>query len=318
MTATRTSAVFPGQGSQRSGMGKDFHDRFPVCRAIFEEASDALGWDVAALCFDGNEKLNLTEYAQPCILTTEMAMLGAIRELTDFSPACYGGHSLGEYTALVAAGAMPFFETARIVRERGRLMQAVAPEGFGGMAAVVGSNVDSTQLAHALEGLDVDLANINSSRQIVISGRATALPDAEKAVRKAFCADPSLRFVPLTVSAPFHSRYMVPMQADFRACLEETLSGKLAAEKAGCVASNATGGFHSPAPAAVIDNLVAQISGPVQWVRNMNAIKGRAALTFEIGPNRPLRAFFGTIGVACTAIVNVTGLARAFNVAIDG
>jgi len=132
-----TVAVFPGQGSQRPGMGKDFYEAMPVSRRTFEEASDALGWDVAALCFGDDARLNLTEYTQPCIVTTEVAMLRGLAEKFGFRADCFGGHSLGEFTALTAAGVMPFADTVQIVRMRGRLMQDAVPVGVVSMAAVI-------------------------------------------------------------------------------------------------------------------------------------------------------------------------------------
>ena len=136
MANGKTAIVFPGQGSQRQGMGKDFYESIPECRRIYEEASDALGWDVAALCFGEDEKLNLTAYAQPGIVVTEIAMLKAIMEKYGITPDVFGGHSLGEYTALVAAGVLPLETVIRIVHIRGRLMQEAVPVGQGSMAAV--------------------------------------------------------------------------------------------------------------------------------------------------------------------------------------
>ena len=131
MANGKTAIVFPGQGSQRHGMGKDFYESIPECRRIYEQASDALGWDVAALCFGEDEKLNLTAYAQPSIVVTEIAMLKAIIDKYGITPDVFGGHSLGEYTALVAAGVLPLETVLRIVHIRGSLMQEAVPVGEG-------------------------------------------------------------------------------------------------------------------------------------------------------------------------------------------
>ena len=134
MMGTMVAAAFPGQGSQRPGMGKDYYDEIAVSRQTFEEASDALGWDVAALCFREDERLNLTEFTQPCLLTTEMAALRGLHFRYGFAPRIFGGHSLGEFTALAAAGVLSLADVVKIVHIRGQLMQQAVPVGLGGMA----------------------------------------------------------------------------------------------------------------------------------------------------------------------------------------
>ena len=313
MSWTKSAVVFPGQGSQRATMGKDFYEKLPASRAVFEEASDALGWDVSALCFTENDKLHLTQYAQPCILTTEMAMLNGIKASCDFSPGYYGGHSLGEYTALVAAGVLPFFETVKVVQERGRLMQTVAPEGYGGMAAVIATSIGDEFLKPILNDLAVDVANINSREQVVLSGQAEALDTAKGRIDDALGQDESYRYVALKVSAPFHSRFMRPIQADFKDFFLETMADKINPDKADCVVSNYTGGFHVKDQARIIDALVEQISGPVKWLSNMDALSKVAESFYEIGPNRPLRGFFKTNGVNCQSIISYASASRLFN-----
>ena len=174
------AAVFPGQGSQRPGMGKDFYEQIPVCRQTFEEAADALGWNIMDMCFGEDERLNLTEYTQPCIVTTEICMLRGLNERYGFAPDYFGGHSLGEFTALVAAGVLPLFDTLKIVQIRGRLMQNAVPVGVGGMAAVISENIDMNMLAKTMEGLKAGIANINSANQVVISGELPAIDEVEK------------------------------------------------------------------------------------------------------------------------------------------
>jgi hypothetical protein len=157
-------------------MGKDFFDGIPESRRVFEEASDALGWNVADLCFGEDDRLNLTEYAQPAILATEIAMLRGIEGRYDFRPRLFGGHSLGEYTALVAAGALPFAETLKVVHTRGHLMQEAAPLGTGAMAAVISPRLDLEAVQRAIRNLPIDVANDNSADQVVISGEKEAMP----------------------------------------------------------------------------------------------------------------------------------------------
>jgi [acyl-carrier-protein] S-malonyltransferase/trans-AT polyketide synthase/acyltransferase/oxidoreductase domain-containing protein len=301
MNRQKTAVVFPGQGSQRTGMGKDFYDQLEVSRKTYEEASDALGWDVGSLCFENDERIDLTRFAQPCILATEMAMYRGIQYLSGFHADYYGGHSLGEYAALVAAGAMPFADALKVVEARGQLMQAAVPPGEGAMTAVIGENLDIDAIQLALADLPVDMANINSSDQVVISGQARGMDTAQNGIRQAFDHPQGLRFVPLNISAPFHSRYMKAIGVRFRALLEK-LADRLHPERAGRVASNYTGGFHDGRLAGLIDALVAQLSNSVKWRDNMAALAERAHMIYEIGPNRPLKAFFKSIGVKCTSI----------------
>lgn len=302
-----TVAVFPGQGSQRQGMGKDFHDQIPVCRQTYEEASDALGLDIAAVCFQEDPRLNLTEYTQPCIVTTEVAMLRGLADKYGFKADYFGGHSLGEFTALVAAGVMPFADTVRIVRTRGKLMQEAVPVGVGSMAAVISEDLDVEALKRALADLPIDIANINSANQVVVSGDAAALPEAENRCKELFQAPKTFRFVQLNVSAPFHSRFMKKIEEPFAAALANvsaSFNGALAAR----VTSNYRGSFHAASVDAVVGNLVSQLSNSVRWRDNMQTLSAHALAVYEIGPGRPLRDFFKSVGVTCESI---TGLAAA-------
>lgn len=300
-------AVFPGQGSQRQGMGKEFYDSIPVCRQTYEEASDALGLDIAAICFSEDDRLDLTEYTQPCIVTTEVAMLRGLAEKYGFKAGYFGGHSLGEFTALVAAGVIPFADTVKIVRTRGRLMQEAVPVGIGSMAAVISEGLDTNALKKALSDLPIDIANINSTNQVVISGDAAALPEAENRCKELFTPPLKYRFVQLNVSAPFHSRFMKKIEEPFARTLKN-FSHSFDVQNAPRVTSNYQGSFHAEHVDAVINNMVSQLSNSVLWRDNMQALASRATQVYEIGPGRPLRDFFKTIGVACES---VTGLAAA-------
>lgn len=305
------AVVFPGQGSQRPGMGKDFYDQISVSRETYQEASDTLGWDVAAMCFGEDERVNLTQYTQPCILTTEIAMYRGMVERYGFAPQYFGGHSLGEFTALEAAGVMPLAQLLQIVQTRGKLMQEAVPVGVGGMAAVISEGIDAAQLKELLKDLPLDVANINSAKQIVISGKASALPDAEKILSQALAGEKPFRFVQLNVSAPFHSRFMKPIEEPFLHTLKEIGTG-LTPENAPKVTSNFTGGFHSASASEIIKNLVNQLSNAVKWRENMQALADRAVEVYEIGPGRPLREFFKTINVTCQSITGFAAAEKVF------
>ena len=296
--AEKTALVFPGQGSQRVGMARDFHDEYPVARDAFTEASSACGADLAAISFGDEERLNLTEFTQPCILTAEIAMLRVLRAEFGLEAKWFAGHSLGEYTALVAAGVLGLGEAAKLVRRRGALMQQAVPAGEGAMLAVIAKGLDLDALRGELEGLTVDAANHNSSSQIVVSGAAGDVEKAKERLAK------GRRLIPLNVSAPFHSRLMREIEPAFLAELE---SASIDPSPAPQVASNYKGGFHAADAAAIREALVKQISGTVRWVDNMKAIAERATRIIEIGPGKPLGAFFRDVGVKALAITDLSG-----------
>ena len=288
------AVVFPGQGSQRPGMGRDFFERYSVAREAFEEANDALGVDLTDICFKEDPRLDLTEFTQPAILVTEVAMFRALREELGLAPLAFGGHSLGEYTALCAAGAMPLAAAARLVRRRGALMQSAVPEGVGAMIAVLSPGIALRNLAADFAGIDADVANRNSPDQVVLSG-TTGEIDRAVARAEEVLAGLEHDVVRLNVSAPFHSRAMRKMEGDLRAAILE-VSSEMAPEHAARVTSNLTGTFHVPAIAPIVDALVGQASGTVDWIGNMAALSGAARTIYEIGPHRPLRGFFRAMG----------------------
>lgn len=307
MPSSPTTVVFPGQGSQRPGMGRDFADRFAASRGVYEEASDALGFDVGRLCFEDDERLGLTEFVQPAILTTEIAMLRGLAEAYGLHAERFGGHSLGEYAALVAADVIPLADAVRIVRERGRLMQDAVPVGVGRMVAVIGEHLAGDAIAEAVHGLAVTVANDNAPTQVVLSGVAA---DVETAEQRLAAADAALRLVALEVSAPFHSPLMAPIEPLFAAVLGAA-SAHWKVERAPSTTSNLTGGFHDADAATLRDRLVRQISGTVRWRSNMRALTAEATRIVEIGPGRPLRGFFKAIGAAVESITDVRSAARA-------
>ena len=299
--------MFPGQGSQKPGMAKDFHDQFTAAKGVFAEASDALGLDVAALCFSEDPRLDLTEYTQPAILTAEMAMVRVLAHDFGLVATHFGGHSLGEYTALCAAGVLSLATAARLVRRRGALMQAAVPPGEGAMAAVVSEAIAARDLAAALDPLGVDVANENAPDQVVLSGPAAPVARACELV-PTLVEGKACRVVPLNVSAPFHSRQMQRIEAEFRGLLE---AAELEASRAVGVTSNYTGRFHASERAAVIEALTRQISGTVRWISNMRALAETAGALYEVGPSRILRGFFAGLGREVPSLTSVRTLEKA-------
>lgn len=275
--------LFPGQGSQFPGMGKELHDEFPAARKVFDEASEALSQDMAALCFRGTEEeLRLTANTQPAIFTVSVAAFRALEEETGISPLCAAGHSLGEYSALAAAGVLPLRDAARVLRSRGRYMQDAVPVGEGAMAAVLGLDPGQVEEAcRAAAGLGiVSPANYNGGGQVVISGAARAVSAACEAAKAAGAK----KVIPLQVSGPFHCGMMRPAA--------ERLAPELAAVEQGAfrfpVVANVTAApYAEGAPAA--ETLVRQITAPVRWEESVRAMRRMGATAFlEVGPGKVL------------------------------
>ncbi len=279
----KRALIFPGQGSQYAGMGKELAENFAVARETFAEADDALGFSLSKLCFDGPEEdLKLTTNTQPAILTTSIAALRVVQAETGISGDYFAGHSLGEYSALVAAGSLGFADAVRTVRARGAFMQEAVPVGVGAMAAMLSIEADvlAEICTEAAQGEVVNPANFNSPGQIVIAGHATAVNRAieiakARGYRKAML---------LPVSAPFHSPLMVP--AGER--LAGVLAGVEVAEMTAPVISNVEAKPNSDKD-RVKELLVRQVSAPVLWdatVLEMVALG--VASTVEIGPGKVL------------------------------
>jgi [acyl-carrier-protein] S-malonyltransferase len=274
--------IFPGQGSQSVGMGKALFDAFAVCRETFAEADAALGESLSELCFNGPEdQLMLTENQQPAILTVSTAAcrLLASRGVT---PALVAGHSLGEYSANVAAGTFSFADALRIVRRRGRYMQEAVPVGTGAMSAILGLDAEEVAraCAEAAEGQVVSPANLNGGGQVVIAGARDAVTRAgERAV-----ALGAKRAVPLAVSAPFHCALMKPA--------EERLAPELRAldvrDPRVPIVANVDAVPKRDAASAV-EALVAQVSSPVQWEAVVRRLASEGVTTYvEVGPGTVL------------------------------
>lgn len=297
--------AFPGQGSQHAGMGKELADNFAVARHIFEEASDALDFDLAALCFNGPEdELKLTANTQPAILTVSVATLRVIEQETGLVPAFAAGHSLGEYSALVCAGALSFADTVRTVRQRGTFMQEAVPVGVGAMAAVIGldNEVLEEVCREAAQGEVVSPANFNSPGQIVIAGHASAV---ERAIGLAK-GKGAKRALPLPVSAPFHCSLMAPAGERLKEVLAEVPVNPLAVP----VVTNVEAAPNDVA-ARVKDLLVAQVSAPVRWDESVQKMVDLGVERFiEIGPGKVLAGLVKRIakGTAAQSVADLAGL----------
>jgi [acyl-carrier-protein] S-malonyltransferase len=275
--------LFPGQASQFPGMGKELFEAHASAREVFREASDALSQDVAALCFGGTEEeLRLTENTQPAIFTVSVAAFRVLEAETGIRPACAAGHSLGEYSALVASGVLPLRDAARVLRSRGKYMQEAVPVGEGAMAAIIGlapDRVDAACREASAHGV-VSPANFNGGDQIVISGAAKAVAAACEAAKAAGAK----RALPLPVSAPFHCALMRPAA--------ERLAVELRAVPQGAfrfpVVANVTASPYG-AGDRVAEVLIRQITAPVRWEESVRGMRESGADCFlEVGPGKVL------------------------------
>jgi len=274
--------LFPGQGSQAVGMGKDLAAHHAVARQTFEEADEALGYGLSQLCFEGpEEQLRLTEITQPAILTASVAVWRVLRE-KGLRSAFVAGHSLGEYSAHVAAGTLSFADAVRAVRNRGKYMQEAVPVGVGAMAAILGMELEevSAVCADAAHGEVCEAANINSSEQIVISGNTAAV---ERAAQLASDRG-AKRAILLPVSAPFHCSLMKPAQDRLAADLAALTFNKPAVP----VACNADAALVEDADHSR-EALVRQVTGSVKWDQSMRLLIAKGVARFmEVGPGKVL------------------------------
>lgn len=275
--------IFPGQGSQYAGMGKELAENFPVAKQVFEEADDALQFKISTLCFQGPEEdLKLTANTQPAILTTSVAALRVLESELNLTPAYLAGHSLGEYSALVASGALAFADAVKTVRSRGIFMQEAVPVGTGSMAAILG--LDGKDLEdvcrEAAQGDVVAPANFNSPGQVVIAGHVQAVDRAitlakEKGAKKA---------MPLPVSAPFHCSLMIPAGLRLKEVLDDV---KVSAMKMPVVSN--VEALPNQDYAQIKDLLVRQVSAPVRWDESVLKMVDLGVDRFvEVGPGKVL------------------------------
>lgn len=295
--------VFPGQGAQFAGMGKDLSDNFSVAREVFEEANDAVGFNLASLCFNGPEEdLKLTTNTQPAILTVSIAALRVLQQETGLQPAYAAGHSLGEFSALVCAGTLAFADAVRTVRQRGAFMQEAVPVGVGSMAAMMGLENEALEAicAEAAQGEVVAPANFNSPGQIVIAGHATAV---DRAIELAKAAG-AKRALPLPVSAPFHCSLMKPAGDRLGGILTEVSFAPLQFP----VVTNVEA-LPNADSARVMELLVQQVYSPVRWSESVEKMSQLGVDRFiEVGPGKVLSGLIKRIAKGAT-IQNVEDVA---------
>lgn len=280
---TKIAFIFPGQGSQTVGMGKDLFDNFPVAREVFEEADDALGFALSEMCFAGDEAdLQLTANTQPAILTTSVAAFRAM-EVEGFPlPDFVAGHSLGEYSALVAANALSFSDAVRTVRKRGEYMQEAVPFGVGAMAAILGLDLETIEEGcnEAAEGQICSPANINSPSQIVIAGNSEAVDRAIEILKE----KGAKRAIKLNVSAPFHCDLMLPAQEK----LEKDLSELNYSDLRFPIIENVSAEMNTSGE-RVKTALTEQVSKPVRWSPSVELLIEKGVETFvEVGAGKVL------------------------------
>src|SRR5271157_580343 len=292
----KVAFMFPGQASQYPGMGKELAENYPAARAVFEEADKALGFSISKMCFEGTEEeLKLTANTQPAILTVSVAAYRVLSE-KGLEPDFVAGHSLGEYSALVAVGALKFADAVRLVRKRGQYMQEAVPAGQGGMAAIMGISPAVVQDAckRAAEGEICSAANLNSPEQTVISGHASAVKRAVEIASQLGAK----RSMMLAVSAPFHCALMLAAQEK----LEKDLLAIQFSELQIPLVTNVDADSIRKGDEAR-QALVRQVSMPVRWEESMRMLLDEGVRTFvEVGPGRVLTGIMRQIERSVTTL----------------
>ena len=280
---SKTAYIFPGQGSQAVGMGKDLFDNFSAAQAVFEQADEALGFSLSEMCFSGDEAdLQLTANTQPAILTASVAAFRAMESEGFEPPAFVAGHSLGEYSALVAAGVLDFADAVQAVRKRGTYMQEAVPVGVGAMAAILGLDAAAVEegCAEAGNGQVCSPANINSPSQVVIAGNSEAVDRACEILKN----KGAKRAIKLNVSAPFHCALMMPAQERLAADLSELNYSSFRFP----IFHNVDAKENADA-AVVADKLTRQVSSPVRWLQTVENMSANGVERFvEVGPGKVL------------------------------
>lgn len=282
---SKTAFLFPGQGVQKCGMGKDFYENSQQAARLFEEAGDALGLDMKALCFEENDLLDQTEYTQAALVTTYLAMCREL-EQRGIKPDITAGLSLGEYAAIAVAGAMSDLEAIRLVRKRGMLMQHTVPAGEGAMCAILA--LDEKKIEEVLENIpDVTIANYNCPGQIVITGKTAAVHLAAEKLKEAGAR----RTLMLNVSGPFHSPMLKAAEKDLRQELEQIQFKTLQIPYVTNVNAQKI-----TEESEIADLLVRQMYSPVRWMQSMQTLIEDQVDTFiEIGPGKTLEGFLKKI-----------------------
>jgi [acyl-carrier-protein] S-malonyltransferase len=293
---SKTAFLFPGQGSQYAGMGRTLAESYPAARLVFETADQALGFAISRLCIEGSEEdLKLTENTQPALLTVSIAAFTVLREL-GVRPDYVAGHSLGEYSALVAAGSLKFTDALRLVRKRGRFMQAAVPPGQGAMAALLklpAGQLDEV-LQKAAQGEIVSAANLNASGQVVIAGHAGAVNRAMELAKAAGAR----RVVPLAVSAPFHCSLMKPAQDQMAPQLDATVFDDL-----DWPLINNWQAQEVRTGAEARQGLIQQIPSTVRWEESIRYLAAQGVNRFfEVGPGGVLTGLLRSIDPALQGI----------------
>lgn len=281
----KTAFIFPGQGAQYVGMGKEFYERFEECRKVYELASEATGLDIPALCFEENEKINITEYTQICMLATEAAILKALQE-RGYKPDVTAGLSLGEYGALLAAGVLKWQDAFQLIRKRGIYMQEAVPAG-GAMAAVLGLEADKIEAACVAAGGIVSIANYNCPGQIVITGEEKAVEAAGEKCKEAGAK----RVLPLKVSGPFHSQMLAGAGELLGKELEQITIQDFTIPYIANVTADYVNRKEDVKPL-----LTKQVAAPVRWQQSVERMIADGVEEFvEIGPGRTLSGFIKKI-----------------------
>ena len=283
---SRIAFIFPGQGAQTAGMGKDFYEQTETAKGVFDEATRLLGFSMPELCFEPNDRLDITEYTQAAMVTTSIAMMKVFTERTGITPSVAAGLSLGEYPAMAAAGVMSEDDAIRTVRQRGILMQEAVPAGLGAMSAVLA--MDAAKIEEVIEPIEgVQIANYNCPGQIVISGKTEAVEEASRKLAEAGAK----RVIPLKVSGPFHSAMLTQAGEKLGKVLETV---EVHTPVIPYVA-NVTAEYVTDA-ADVKPLLVRQVSSSVRWEQSIRRMLENGVDTFiEIGPGRTLTGFMKKI-----------------------